>query len=145
DADVGKIHGNATAHGARTEDRSRSDLGHGSILWNVGHLGSSALTEKDMALRFGLIAVDRVEKDFPLALQARVDIEFGGGFHGVDTDQGRIKPRCFFANSARGSSKRVSGWLFTWSSMPRTLRNGMFSSTTRSAKAMAPASKSPST
>ena len=72
-ADIGKAHGNAAAHGAGAEHRHAPHLVRLGAGGNVGDFRSVALGEEDVAQRFRVGRVDELEERVALELQALVD------------------------------------------------------------------------
>src|SRR5438128_1796239 len=91
DTGIRQHHAYAATHGAGADDCRLADVDHGRIGRQAGNLGRFTLGEKEVALGFGLFALEQLGNELSLARDARVEWQVDSRFHRIDGEAGREK------------------------------------------------------
>ena len=91
DTGIRQYHAYAASHGACANYCRAADVDHGRIGRQAGNLGRLTLGEKEVALGFGLFALEQLGNELSLARDARVEWQVDGRFDRRDGDAGREK------------------------------------------------------
>ena len=84
DANIGEVHGDATAHGTGTDDADLLDGDQGGVIWNIRNFLSLAFSEERIALRRRLAAAHQLTEQLGLDLDTFFEGQVHGGFDTLD-------------------------------------------------------------
>src|SRR5439155_26974153 len=84
DADVGDVHRDAAAYGARADHRRLLDVLRRGVRRYVGNLRGLALGEEEIALRLGLGRVQQLDEQLALALETLIERQAHRRLDGLD-------------------------------------------------------------
>ena len=76
---IGKVHRDATAHGAGADDAGEIDLAARGVARHVGDLVGLALGKEEMTERSGLAGVEQFREQLTFAAHTALEVHFGGG------------------------------------------------------------------